>query len=62
MHELLGVTILLFHGMYDEVSPSPQTSKHPQRIAILSSWEVGMAILRECIEVGGEGDTSSSIP
>jgi hypothetical protein len=35
---------------------------HPQRIAIPSSWEVGMVILRECIEVGGEGDTSSYIP
>jgi hypothetical protein len=29
MHELLGVTILLLHGVYDEVSPSPLTSMHP---------------------------------
>jgi hypothetical protein len=59
MHELLGITILPLHGIYDEVSPSPPTSMHPQRIAIPSSWEGGMAILRGCMEVGGEGDTSS---
>jgi hypothetical protein len=61
MHELLGVTILPLHGMYDEVSSSLPTSMHLQRIAILGSWKAGMAILRRCIEVGGEGDTSSYI-
>jgi hypothetical protein len=52
MHGLLGITIFLLHGMHDKVSPLPPTSMHPQRIAILSSWEVGMAILQGCIEVG----------
>ena len=40
----------------------PPTSMHPQKIAIPSSWEVTMAILRGCIELVGEGDTSSYIP
>jgi hypothetical protein len=62
MHELLGITILPLHGMYNKVSPSPPTSMHPPSIAIPSSWEVGMAILGESIEVGGVDDTSSYIP
>jgi hypothetical protein len=62
MHELLGVIIFSFHDMYDKVSPSPPTLMHPWRIAILGSWEVGMAILRGFIKVGGEGDTLSYIP
>jgi hypothetical protein len=62
MHELLGVTILPLHVVYDKVSPSPPTSMHPQRIAIPSPWEGGMAILQRKIEVKGEGDTSSYIP
>jgi hypothetical protein len=62
MHQLLEVTILLLHGMHDEVSPSPPTSMHPRRIAIPTSQELGMAILRGYIEVGGESDTSSYIP
>jgi hypothetical protein len=61
MHELLGVTILPLHGMYDEVSPSPLTSMHTRKIVIPGSWKGRMAILRGCIEVGGEGDTSSYI-
>jgi hypothetical protein len=48
--------------MHDEVSPSLPTSMHPRRIAIPTSQELGMAILQECIEVGGEGDTSLCIP
>jgi hypothetical protein len=59
MHELLRVTILPLHGMYDEVSPSAPTSLHPRRITIPTSQELGMAILQECIEVGGESDTFS---
>jgi hypothetical protein len=62
MHELLGVTIFLLHGMYDKVSPSPPISMHPWRIAIPPSQEPGMAILQECMEVGREGDTSLCIP
>jgi hypothetical protein len=62
MHELLGVTILPLHGLYDKVSPSPPTSMHPRRIAIPTSQEPRMAILQECIEVGKEDDTSSCIP
>jgi hypothetical protein len=62
MHELLGVTILPLHGMQDEVSSSLSTSMYHWKIVILSSWEVGMAILQECIEVGGDGHTSSYIP
>jgi hypothetical protein len=40
MHELLGVTILLFHGMYDEVSSFSPTSMHSWRIAIPPSQKV----------------------
>jgi hypothetical protein len=29
MHELLSVTNLSLHGMYDNMSPSPPTSMHP---------------------------------
>jgi hypothetical protein len=43
MYELLGVTILQLHGMYDEVSSSPPISMHSQRIAILTSQELRMA-------------------
>jgi hypothetical protein len=62
MHQLLGVTIFPLHGMHDEMSPSLPTSMHPRRIVIPTSQELGMAILQECIEVGGEGDTSLCIP
>jgi hypothetical protein len=55
LHELLGITILPLHGMYGDMSPSPPTSIHSQRIGILPSQERGMPILQECIEVGGEG-------
>jgi hypothetical protein len=62
MYKLLGVTILPLHGMQDEVSSSLSTSMYHWKIVILSSWEVGMAILQGCIEVGGEDDTLSCIP
>jgi hypothetical protein len=62
MHELLGVTIFLLHGMYVEVSPSPPISMHPRRIAIPTSQELGMAIRKGCIEVEGKDDTLSCIP
>jgi hypothetical protein len=32
MHELVGVTILLLHGMYDDVPPSLPTSMHSLKI------------------------------
>jgi hypothetical protein len=35
---------------------------HLQRIAILPSQELGMAILQGCIEFVGEGDISSYTP
>jgi hypothetical protein len=60
MHELLGITILALHGIYDEVSPSPPTSMHPRRIAIPPSQELGMTKVK--VKVGGEGDTLSYIP
>jgi hypothetical protein len=59
MDELVGITILLLQVMHDDVSPSPPTSMHSWRIDIPGFWEGGMLILRENIEVGGEGDTSS---
>jgi hypothetical protein len=59
---ILGVTILLLHGMYDEVSSTPPTSMDSPRIAIPTSQELGMAMLGGCIEVGGEGDTLLYIP
>jgi hypothetical protein len=37
VHELLGITILPLHGMYDNVSPSPSTS----RLAFLGLGKVG---------------------
>jgi hypothetical protein len=39
IHELLGVTILLLHGIYDNVSSFPPTSMHPCRIGIFGSWK-----------------------
>jgi hypothetical protein len=62
MHKLLGVTILPFHGMHDKVSSSPPTSMHPWKTAIPTFQELGMAILRRCIEVGREDDTLACIP
>jgi hypothetical protein len=46
MYELLGVTILLLHGMYDDMSLFPSTSMHSQRIGIPPSQDLGMPILR----------------
>jgi hypothetical protein len=62
MHELLGVTILSLHGMYDDVSSSLPISMHLGRIGIPPSQKPGMPFPRGCIEVGGEDDTSSYIP
>jgi hypothetical protein len=61
MHKLLQVAALPLHEMYDNVSSSPPTSMHSQRIGITPSQELGMPILQECFEVKGERDMLSYI-
>ena len=62
IHKLLRVTILPLYGMHDKVSSSPPTSMHPQKTAIPTFQELGMAILRGCIEVGKKNDILTCIP
>lgn len=47
------------NGMHEYVPLSPLNSMQSRRIGIPGSWEGGMSILFECIEVGGENDTLS---
>jgi hypothetical protein len=42
MHELLGVTILPLHGMYDEVLPSPPASNTVSVKSAHAMWKVLM--------------------